>query len=337
MAAKQQRLNPAEKLGANSTAKAAQNRPNGRGKSGNPAAKRYAKVKPATFGDWIAAARIPTLPMSIAPVLVGTGAARLAGSPGEFHWVRALLCLAVAICLQIAVNFANDYSDGIRGTDQYRTGPNRLVGSGKAKPKAVLTVALVFFALAAVAGILLTIATQLWWLLAVGAVAILAAWFYTGGKRPYGYYALGELFVFIFFGLIATIGTMYVQVPLFSQEVLFGAVGVGSIAMSAMLVNNLRDRETDKLVGKKTLSVLIGSLASRILFIIFLFVIPFGIMVWLAFLYEILWLGLFALLAALPACLIVATAKHPRELVIALRLVGVTQLIYGLAFFWAFS
>ncbi|GAB2527587.1 1,4-dihydroxy-2-naphthoate polyprenyltransferase [Paramicrobacterium agarici] len=308
----------------------------GGGKSGNPAARPLQQIKPATAGDWIRAARIPTLPMSIAPVLVGTGAARIAGAPDEFHWVRALLCLAVAVALQIGVNFANDYSDGIRGTDKSRVGPGRLVGSGKASPRSVLIVALVFFGLAAVAGVLITIATQQWWLIAVGAACILAAWFYTGGKRPYGYYALGEIVVFIFFGLVATLGTMWVQVGQLNQEAWYGAVGVGLISMSAILVNNLRDRESDKLSRKHTLSVLIGNLATRIFFVV-LMLVPFAIAALVALFYTGIWYAAFALLAALPACLIVVTARTPKELVLALKLVGVTQLLYGIAFFVGYS
>ncbi|WP_437583844.1 1,4-dihydroxy-2-naphthoate polyprenyltransferase [Paramicrobacterium sp. CJ85] len=332
-----QSKSPAKKSG--SKGKAAQSgyvARKGGGKSGNPAARPLQQVKPATFGDWIRAARIPTLPMSIAPVLVGTGAARIAGAPDEFHWVRALLCLAVAMALQIGVNFANDYSDGVRGTDRLRVGPGRLVGSGKASPKAVLTVALLFFAIAAAAGILITIATQQWWLIAVGAACILAAWFYTGGKRPYGYYALGELFVFVFFGLVATLGTMWVQVGQLNQEVWYGGVGVGLIAMSAILVNNLRDREGDKLTGKRTLSVLIGAVASRVVFVIFMLV-PFAIAGWVGVFYVGVWYAGFALLSALPACVIVVTARTPKELVLALKLVGVTQLLYGAAFFVGYS
>ncbi|RWZ59714.1 1,4-dihydroxy-2-naphthoate polyprenyltransferase [Labedella populi] len=312
------------------------NRPKAKGKSGNPAARRIESVRPARFGDWVEGARVRTLPMAVAPVLIGTGAAIFAAGPGEYHWVRALLCLVTAVSLQIAVNFANDYSDGIRGTDAVRVGPSRLVGSGRAAARTVLVVAFVFFGIAAIAGITLTVLTQYWWLLIVGAASIAAAWFYTGGKRPYGYFALGEVFVFLFFGLVATLGTMYVQVGTLSQEALFGAAGAGLIACSAILVNNLRDRDQDRLVGKRTLSVIIGSTASRVLFIVFL-IVPFLLAAWVAFLFPELWFSLFALLAALPACVIVATAQQPRELIVALRLVGITQLLYGISWFWALA
>ncbi|HEV7849436.1 MAG TPA: 1,4-dihydroxy-2-naphthoate polyprenyltransferase [Mycetocola sp.] len=327
MAAKSQRLTPPQRP------KAA--RPVGRGSSGNPAAKRYEKIRPATFGDWVAGARIFTLSMSVSPVLVGTGAAVVADDPGEFHWVRALLCLAVAVCLQIGVNYANDYSDGIRGTDQHRVGPFRLVGSGKARPKTVLIVALVFFALAAVAGLILTVLTGLWWLLAVGAAAILAGWFYTGGRRPYGYNALGELFVFVFFGLVATLGTAYVQSFVLNQEAWLGAVGVGLISVATLIVNNIRDIAQDRDAGKRTLTVLLGDTASRILYILCLLA-PFGIAAWLAMFYPVAWFALFGLLAALPAALIVATARTAHEFVLALKLTGLVQLLFGAALLWAF-
>ena len=164
-------------------------------------------VAPATARDWIAAARLRTLPLAITPVLIGTGAATLVDE--QLHWVIALACLAVAFALQTGVNYANDYSDGIRGTDDVRVGPGRLTGGRKAEPRTVLIVALSFFALAAVIGLALVVRTGQWWLLAVGAVCIVAAWFYTGGKRPYGYNAMGELFVFVFFGLVATLGTTW--------------------------------------------------------------------------------------------------------------------------------
>jgi 1,4-dihydroxy-2-naphthoate polyprenyltransferase len=183
-------------------------------RSGNPAKAANgptAQRGPATAADWIAGARLRTLPLAIAPVALGTGAGIVAIPDGPWHPARALLALVVALALQIAVNYANDYSDGVRGTDDHRVGPARLTGSGAAKPKHVLAVALSFFALAAMAGLALTVVTGQWWMLAVGAVAIVAAWFYTGGKHPYGYYGLGELVVFVFFGIVATAGSAYVQ------------------------------------------------------------------------------------------------------------------------------
>lgn len=290
---------------------------------------------PVTWRDWVGGARIRTLPMALSPVLVGTGAAIVASPPGAYHWVRALLCLAIAVLLQIGVNFANDYSDGIRGTDAARVGPSRLVGSNGVSPQRVLVVALSFFGLAALAGLALTITTGLWWLLAVGAAAIVAAWFYTGGKRPYGYMALGEVFVFLFFGLVATLGTMYVQVFTLSQEAWIGAVGAGLIACGALEVNNLRDRAQDALSGKRTLAVLLGATGAKILYGVFLLV-PFVLAGWLALFYPLAWIAVAGLLAALPACLITWTGRTPRELILALKLTGVAQLIYGIGLFVAF-
>jgi 1,4-dihydroxy-2-naphthoate octaprenyltransferase len=290
-------------------------------------------IEPASSRDWIAAARLRTLPLAFTPVLIGTGAAMLVVD--EFHWVIALFCLIVAVALQIGVNFANDYSDGVRGTDDHRVGPARLTASRKVKPRAVLSVALLFFAIAAVAGLAITIRTQQWWMIAVGAVCILAAWFYTGGKRPYGYYGLGELFVFVFFGLVATLGTTWVQAFALPQEAWFGAVGAGLLACAVLLANNLRDIDQDRKAGKRTLTVLIGRTATRWVFTVFVLA-PFGIAVFLAMFYPIAWLTLLALLAGLPAILIVWTYRDPRELAVALGLTSLTSVAYGAFLFWAF-
>jgi 1,4-dihydroxy-2-naphthoate octaprenyltransferase len=200
----------------------------------------------------------------------------------------------------------------------------------------VLAVALSFFALAALAGLALTIVTQQWWMLAVGAVAIVAAWFYTGGRRPYGYYGLGELVVFVFFGLVATAGSAYVQALTVNLEAWLGGVGAGLLACAVLMANNLRDVTQDKAAGKRTLAVLVGPLAGRILFVVFVLV-PFAIAAFFALLYPLAWLVLFALLAALPACLIVLTAKTPRELLLALQLASLTALVYGVGLGLAFA
>ena len=293
-----------------------------------------APVEKATARDWIGAARLRTLPLAVTPVLIGTGAAILVVD--VFHWVIALCCLVVSVSLQIGVNFANDYSDGVRGTDAHRVGPARLTASRRAKPRTVLIVALVFFAIAAAAGLAITIRTEQWWLIAVGAVCILAAWFYTGGRRPYGYYGLGELFVFVFFGLVATLGTTWVQAFALPQEAWFGAVGAGLIACAVLLANNLRDIDQDRAAGKKTLTVLIGRTATRWLFTVFLLV-AFLIAAFLAWIgYPIAWLTLLALLAGLPAVLIVWTYRDPRELVVALGLTSLTSVAYGAFLMWAF-
>ncbi|MFB8146899.1 1,4-dihydroxy-2-naphthoate polyprenyltransferase [Microbacterium sp. NPDC056003] len=295
--------------------------------SGDPRA-----VEPATARDWIGAARLRTLPLAVSPVIVGTAAAILVVD--VFHWVIALFCLIVSVSLQIGVNYANDYSDGIRGTDDHRVGPARLTASRKAKPRAVLTVALVFFAIAAIAGLAITIRTQQWWFLAVGAACIHAAWFYTGGKRPYGYYGLGELFVFVFFGLVATLGTTWVQAFALPQEAWCGAVAIGLLACAVLLANNLRDIDQDRASGKRTLTTLIGRTATRWLFTIFVLA-PFVIAAYLALFYPIAWLSLLVLLAALPAILIVWTYRDPRELVVALGLTSLTSLAYAAFLAWA--
>nr|WP_240666080.1 1,4-dihydroxy-2-naphthoate polyprenyltransferase [Agromyces sp. LHK192] len=284
---------------------------------------------PATARDWIAGARLRTLPLAISPVALGTGAGVVLIADGPWHPIRAVLALVVALALQIGVNYANDYSDGIRGTDDHRVGPARLTGSGLAKPRHVLVVALAFFGVAALAGLALTIITQQWWLLAVGAVAIVAAWFYTGGKRPYGYAGLGELVVFVFFGLVATLGSTWVQAGTVNIESILGGVGVGLIACAVLMANNLRDIPQDRVVGKRTLAVRVGPVAGRVLFALFLLV-PFGIAAFLAVLYPAAILVQFALLAALPACAIAIWGRTPRELITALQLASVTSLAYGI-------
>ena len=295
-----------------------------------------AKPGPATAGDWVSGARLRTLPLAIAPVALGTGAAIVASGPGVFHPVRAVLALIVALCLQIGVNYANDYSDGIRGTDANRIGPARLTGSGAARPRAVLTVALAFFALAALAGLTLVVLTGQWWLLLVGVLAIGAAWFYTGGRKPYGYLGLGEVFVFVFFGLVATTGTTYVQVGTVNTESWLSGIGIGLIAMAVLMVNNLRDLTPDRASGKRTLAVLIGSTASRVVFCLFL-LLAFVIAAFFALFYPFAWLTFFVLLLAGPAGLITVTAKTSAELVLALKLTSLAALAYGLLLALAFA
>jgi len=182
-------------------------------------------------------------------------------------WWKAALALVVALALQVGVNYANDYSDGIRGTDAERVGPMRLVGSGAATAHAVKLAAFAAFGVAAIAGLVLA-ATTAWWLVAVGLVSIVAAWFYTGGKRPYGYLALGELMVFVFFGLVAVIGTTYVQTHTWEWAALYAAVGVGALACAILVVNNLRDVPTDTAAGKRTLAVVLGDERTRYLYLL---------------------------------------------------------------------
>ena len=215
----------------------------------------------AKANEWIQGARPKTLPAAVAPVLVGTALA----FPNP-NYVNALLALIVSLSLQIGVNFANDYSDGIRGTDAERVGPLRLVGSGLAKASAVRNTAFSCFVIAAIAGLYLSSRSSLW-LILIGALAIGAAWGYTGGNNPYGYRALGEVSVFLFFGVVAVLGTYYVQ----SQKITFLAIcasfPIGAFACAILVMNNLRDRAKDLEVGKNTLAVLLGDRATRILYL----------------------------------------------------------------------
>lgn len=289
--------------------------------SGNPS-----KVRRATARDWIAGARLRTLSLAIVPVALGTAIAYVTLG---YNLALALLCLGVAVFLQIGVNYANDYSDGVRGTDAHRVGPSRLTGSGAARPRTVLTVALVFFGLGAAAGLAIVVLTGLWWLLAVGAVAIIAAWFYTGGTLPYGYLGLGELVAFLFFGIVATAGTAYVQIEQVPFEAWIAGSLAGMFAAAIMLVNNIRDREQDARVGKKTLAVRIGDLPARILFVVLL-AGAYGLLVPFAVLYVWAPMVFFSLLITAPVVLIVLLAKTPGELVLALKLTSLAALVTGL-------
>jgi 1,4-dihydroxy-2-naphthoate octaprenyltransferase len=217
----------------------------------------------ATLAQWIGGARPRTLPTAVSPVLVGTGAAV---GDGAVEPVRALLALVVALALVVGVNYANDYSDGIRGTDDVRVGPVRLVGSRAAAPGAVRTAAFACFAVAALAGLALVSLSGRWWLVAVGAVCIAGAWFYTGGKRPYGYAGLGEMAVFVFFGPVAVLGTAFTQSGPPGAPAIVGAVGVGVLTCAVLVVNNLRDIPTDTLAGKRTLAVVLGDRDTRRLY-----------------------------------------------------------------------
>jgi 1,4-dihydroxy-2-naphthoate octaprenyltransferase len=196
--------------------------------------------------------------------VAGTG---VAAYEGDAVWWKALLALVVSLALQVAVNYANDYSDGIRGTDADRVGPMRLVGSGAASPASVKRAAFLAFGVAGVAGLVLA-ATTAWWLVAVGLVSVLAAWFYTGGRKPYGYLGLGEVMVFVFFGLVAVVGTTYVQTERFELAALYAAVGVGALACAILVANNLRDIPTDTLAGKRTLAVVLGAGRTRALYLL---------------------------------------------------------------------
>jgi 1,4-dihydroxy-2-naphthoate octaprenyltransferase len=213
------------------------------------------------MNKWIIGARPRTLPAAIAPVAVATA---LAGKDAAA--IPALLALFVALSLQVGVNYANDYSDGIRGTDNDRVGPIRLTASGIASAQSVKNAAFISFALAAIAGLGLALMTS-WWLIAVGAAAILAAWGYTGGKNPYGYMGLGELFVFIFFGVVATVGTFFVQVETITLDSILISIPMGTFSCALLSINNIRDRALDEPAGKKTLAVRLGDRRARHLFV----------------------------------------------------------------------
>jgi len=219
-------------------------------------------VHVATAQQWFSAARPRTLPAAIAPVLVGTGAGI---SLGGFSWLRGGLALVVSLALQVGVNYSNDYSDGIRGTDTERVGPTRLVGAGLATPSTVRRAAFACFGVAGAAGLVLAALTS-WWLVPVGVAAVAAAWFYTGGPKPYGYAGFGEIFVFVFFGLVAVLGTTYVQAGRISLTATIAAIGIGLQACALLMANNLRDVQTDGAVGKRTLAVLLGEPLSRRVF-----------------------------------------------------------------------
>jgi 1,4-dihydroxy-2-naphthoate octaprenyltransferase len=216
-----------------------------------------------TFAQWVEGARPRTLPLSIAPVVAGSATAYAGGS---FRFVPALLALLLSVALQIGVNFANDYSDGIRGTDADRVGPMRLVGSGIARPVLVKRAAFGCFGAAALLGLVLLALSWQWWLIPAGVAAILAAWFYTGGKHPYGYLGLGEVFVFVFFGLVAVCGTAVVQLGRIDLTTLLVAIAIGLLAVAVLVVNNLRDIPGDHAAGKRTLATRIGAPATRLLF-----------------------------------------------------------------------
>ncbi|GAA1885069.1 1,4-dihydroxy-2-naphthoate polyprenyltransferase [Williamsia serinedens] len=209
--------------------------------------------------EWVEGARPRTFPNAIAPVVAGTGAA--AWLDGAVWW-KALLALVVSVALIVGVNYANDYSDGIRGTDDDRVGPMRLVGSGAATPSAVRRAAFAAFGIAAVAGVVLAL-TSAWWLIVVGAVCIAGAWFYTGGSKPYGYAGFGEVAVFVFFGLVAVLGTEFVQAERIDWVGVVAAVAVGSYSSAVLVANNLRDIPSDSVTGKTTLAVRLGDTRTR--------------------------------------------------------------------------
>ncbi|MFC9787286.1 1,4-dihydroxy-2-naphthoate polyprenyltransferase [Rhodococcus sp. NPDC127528] len=280
----------------------------------------------ASVSEWIEGARPRTLPNAIAPVLVGTGAA---ASIGGAVWWKAVLALVVSMSLIIGVNFANDYSDGIRGTDDERVGPLRLVGSKLASPAAVKGAAFACFGVAAVVGVVLAL-TSAWWLILVGAVCIAGAWYYTGGRNPYGYSGFGEVAVFVFFGLVAVCGTQFVQAERVDWVGLVAAVAVGSFSSAVLVANNLRDIPTDAESGKNTLAVRLGDAGTRTLHLALL-VVPF--VVTLALVARTPWalVGLVAVPLAVKANAPVRSGAQGLALIPALAGTGAAMLVWGIA------
>lgn len=280
----------------------------------------------ATINDWLEGARVRTLPAAVAPVLAGTGVALYEGGASL---PRALLAAGVALFFQIGVNFANDYSDGVRGTDDVRTGPPRLTGGGKTSPAVVKYTALAFFALGALCGLVLVALCRQWWLIGAGVAAVVAAWFYTGGKHPYGYMGLGEVFVMIFFGYMATVGTTYTQTGTAPWQSWAAATGVGLIACALLMINNIRDIPTDSLTGKNTLAVRLGDARARWAYAAMLAgsviaVAAIGVVHWPAFIAA----GFLA-----PRAIFltqrVRSGAAGRELIPVLRDTGIMELSYG--------
>jgi len=280
----------------------------------------------ATVAQWIEGARPRTLPNAVAPVIAGTGAAAWLGSA---VWWKALLALIVSLALIVGVNYANDYSDGIRGTDDERAGPLRLVGSKLAAPRAVLTAAVLSLTIAAVAGIALA-SVSAPWLIAVGAACIAGAWFYTGGSRPYGYAGMGEVAVFVFFGLVAVLGTQYTQALRIDGVGAAAAVAVGSLSSAVLVANNLRDIPTDRVAGKVTLAVRLGDQRTRLLYLALLGV---AAVLTLVLMWATPWcaLGFIAAPLAGKAARPVRSGKGGRELIPVLRDTGLTMLVWSIA------
>lgn len=279
----------------------------------------------ATLGQWAEGARPRTLPAAIAPVVVGTG---LAINADSLRIGRACLALVVALALQIGVNFANDYSDGIRGTDNKRVGPVRLVGQGMASPRNVRLAAFIAFGIACLAGLALVIATQAWWLLIVGVACVSAAWLYTGGPKPYGYHGLGEVFVLIFFGLVPVVGTYFVQTGAITLAAVIASIGVGTLACAVLVTNNLRDLPSDQQAGKNTLAVRIGVQRTRTLYVVCIITTAITTLI-TAVLTSWLVLLALAILIIAPIRLILSGATGP-ALIPALKQTGLLVLFYGL-------
>lgn len=283
----------------------------------------------ATLSQWVSGARLRTLPIVIAPVVIGTAAA--VGETAQFHWARFVLALLVGLLLQVGVNYSNDYSDGIRGTDDERVGPLRLTGSKLAEPKQVRNAAFGCFGLAAIFGLLLVIVSGSWPLLLVGVAAIFAAWGYTGGKNPYGYRGWGDVYVFIFFGLVATMGSTYTQIGQITLASLLGAIGTGLIGCALLMANNIRDIPTDSEVGKITLAVRLGESNARLSYVLMLaiaIVLPLVLTAdnhWM-------WLILLTFVPAAAPAWVILRETNLAKLVIVLKQTGVVNIVYAALF-----
>jgi 1,4-dihydroxy-2-naphthoate octaprenyltransferase len=277
-------------------------------------------AKTGKFKLWVEGARLRTLPLAISPIVIGAGAT---SAVDKFNLQLTLLALAVALFLQIGVNYANDYSDGIRGTDEHRVGPLRLTGSKSVRPQSVKFAAFLFLAIVLI--------TQHWWFIPVGIASIIAAWFYTGGKSPYGYSGLGEIAVFVFFGLVATYGTAYIQIGAFDLNALLGGCAAGFFASAVLMVNNIRDIETDAKVGKRTLAVKLGLGKAKALYYVLLWA-PLAILLPYPLIYPATILAWVALLFVLPATMIVRKPQGPKDLILALKITSLASISFALAF-----
>lgn len=280
----------------------------------------------ATPAEWIEGARLRTLPLAVAPIIAGSAAAAEIYS---FRPVRALLAFLVAFFLQVGVNYANDYSDGIKGTDKARVGPMRLVGSGAASPRAVKYAAFLCFGAAMLSGLVLVVLAGQWWFLAVGASAVFAAWGYTGGKRPYGYMGLGDVFVFIYFGLVATLGTLFTQTNRLTLTGWVGAIAVGMISCALLMANNVRDIPTDCEVGKLTLAVRLGDKSARVTYAAEMSV---AVLLGVLLLPGNPWFALTFILIppVLYSCLTVLSGRGGLALIPVLKQAGIVALAYSL-------
>lgn len=281
----------------------------------------------ATVAQWVSGTRPRTLPNSIAPVLVGAGAA---DHIDGFNPTWSLLALVVAVALQVGVNYANDYSDGIRGTDANRVGPFRLVGSGAADPKAVRAAAFAALGVASATGLVLIFLSGRYWMVAFGAVCVAAAWFYTGGRKPYGYSGLGELAVFLFFGPAAVLGTLYVQTGEITGIGIGGAIAMGAFSTGVMIANSLRDIPTDIQAGKRTLATTLGDKDSRRLYVA-LVAIPFLITPVLGLRVPLALIGFLALPLVILGARRVVTGGKGHALIPVLRDTGLAMLVWGIA------